>query len=353
MENTALAIRNKALEFGYEKCGIIKVEEVADYIKKLDERISRIPAGERQYGYLRALAEPGKREDWSKSIVVAVYAYSGFNIPEKYNGIYGKSYMFNGMVDERAPEYISRGKLREYMESLGIRTMDEPKFGLAPLRWAAYKAGLGIIRMNNFFYTENGSYVLIDSWLIDRELEFKEHTELKKCPEKCGKCIKACPSKSLCAPYTMAPALCVSYQTAISARVPTNEMCAQIGDKMYGCDVCQDVCPFNKNKWKGGEDFPGLSELSGKMMPEEIMAMDYEEIRRVLAPKFWYIPKDRLWKWKYNALNAMTNKYCEKYKEAIMLGLDDPDDTVRVFARECCLKLGIPVSQSESAHRAV
>jgi epoxyqueuosine reductase len=123
--------------------------------------------------------------------------------------------------------------------------------------------------------------------------------------------------------------------------VPSPEMAEQIGCWLYGCDACQDVCPFNKGKWTGGEDFPGLEALAPSMRPGHIMEMSYDEIGRTLARKYWYIKPENFWKWKLNALTVMMNGYSEKYKARIKLGLEDPNETVRDFTRGICSKLGI------------
>jgi epoxyqueuosine reductase len=138
---------------------------------------------------------------------------------------------------------------------------------------------------------------------------------------------------------------CVSFQTNLSANmgmgVPSPEMTEQIGGRLYGCDACQDVCPFNKGKWTGGEEFPGLDALAPSMRPEKIMEMSYDEIGRTLASKYWYIKPENLWKWKLNALTVMMNGYREKYEAPIKLGLEDPNENVRQFSRSVCSKLRI------------
>lgn len=215
------------------------------------------------------------------------------------------------------------------------------------LRWTAYKAGLGLIRQNNFFYSESGSYVMLEAYLIDRELELIDHVELKPCPQNCGKCIEACPTHSLCAPYTMSLFTCVSFKNTMAAEigmgmdVPNYKTAQKIGTNLYGCDVCQDVCPFNCGKWMGGEDFPGLDRLSDFMKPDKIMEMTYGELETTLAPKFWYISAKNLWKHKMNALTYMLNNFENKYTETVKLGLKDSNRKVRKFAKMVCSKLDI------------
>jgi len=68
-----------------------------------------------------------------------------------------------------------------YLQGLGLRIESERKFGNMGLRWAAMQAGLGVIRKNNFFYTESGSSVFIEAWFIDREMKRKELPHLPPC----------------------------------------------------------------------------------------------------------------------------------------------------------------------------
>ena len=84
---------------------------------------------------------------------------------------------------------------------------------MTALRWAALKAGLGIIRKNNFFYSDSGSWVYLEAWLIDQELTLKENTNLKNCPPNCNLCIKACRTNSLSEPYMMNRSTCISCLT--------------------------------------------------------------------------------------------------------------------------------------------
>jgi epoxyqueuosine reductase len=346
--NTEERIREKALELGYEDCGIIRVGALAGYTKKLEERISRIPMGEKIYGNFRRYANPSVANPAIKSIVVAIVPIYQYNVPDELNGVYAKHYMFDSRKDEKAPFFRIRTEFSAFLENLGYTCtiLGEDQAVSAPARWAAYQAGLGTIRRNNFFYTAKGSYLRIEMVAIDGELEFIQNAKAKNCPEKCNKCIEACPTHTLCAPYTMSMIGCVSFQSNLSVNfgmgIPSPEMAQQIGGWLYGCDACQDVCPFNNDKWAGGEDFPRLGALVPSMRPTAIMEMSYEELGRTLGPKFWYIQPQNLWKWKVDALTVMMNGYREEYRAAIVLGLEDPNQDVRDFARQVCSKLGIP-----------
>ena len=242
-------IKSVALEMGYEKCGIIKVSQLEGYEEKLNERIDRIPETKGFYQSMYRFTHLEDTHSWAKSIVICVRKYGKYNIPEHLKGMIAKYYLVDGRKDENSKDFQDSLKFEKYMKDLGLRAENERGFGLTPLRFAAMKAGLGIVRKNNFFYTENGSWVYLEAWLIDKEIEAIEVPKVKACPEKCGLCIKACPSASLSDPYTMNPIACVSCVTTFMGRDMINEKYReQIGNWVYGCDVCQDVCPMNKNR---------------------------------------------------------------------------------------------------------
>ncbi|MDD3846971.1 MAG: 4Fe-4S double cluster binding domain-containing protein [Syntrophorhabdaceae bacterium] len=339
-------IREKALELGYEDCGIIRAGALAGYRDKLEERISRIPMGEKIYGAFRSYADPSAANPAIRSIVVVIVPSYVYDVPDEFDGVYGKAYMFDSRTDENAPFFRVRKEFAAFLESLGLTCTLGGDHGIpAPARWAAYQAGLGTIRRNNFFYTEKGSHNRIEMFAVDEELEFIRDVRLEDCPENCSECIEACPTHTLCAPYTMSMIGCISFQTSLSVNmgmgVPSPEMTEQIGGRLYGCDACQDACPFNNGRWTGGEEFPGLDSLAPSMRPENIMKASYDEIGKTLGRKYWYITPENLWKWKLNALTVMMNGYREEYKASIRLGLDDSNGSVRDFARSVCSRLAV------------
>lgn len=342
MNSLALQIKNTALAMGYEKCGIIKVSEMYDYEEKINERIDKVPETKPFYGRYYHFAHVQETYPWAKSIVVCVRRYSKYHVPEHLEGVIGKTYLFDNRIDENSEEFQDSLRFEKYMENLGLRAETERKFGVTGMRWAAMKAGLGIIRRNNFFYTENGSWLTIEAWVLDEELEYIEKSNIRPCSEKCGLCIKACPSGSLSQPYTMNPLSCVSCITTFMGRdMPNERFRKEIGDWVYGCDACQDACPMNKNRWEGNKEFPNLHGLSDKISLEKILRMDYGFLENVMQPKFWYVPKTDVWKWKVNAINAMVNNYKEEYKESIYEACNDDHEKVREMSKWAIKELNL------------
>ena len=142
MENK---IREKALKLGYEDCGIIRVGALDGYREKLEERISRIPMGEKIYGRFRSYADPSADNPKIKSIIVAIVPSYRYNVPGEFDGAYGKVYMFDTRTDEQAPFFRIRREFSTFLESLGLTCTLGGSHGItAPARWAAYQAGLGI-----------------------------------------------------------------------------------------------------------------------------------------------------------------------------------------------------------------
>jgi epoxyqueuosine reductase len=108
---------------------------------------------------------------------------------------------------------------------------------------------------------------------------------------------------------------------------------------VYGCDACQDACPFNIGALSRERDFPGLAELGAEISPEKIIEMDYRYLREVISPKF-YVEPNNVWKWKRNAISAMMNNYEERYKKTIAAALGDADARVRAAAKKALESMG-------------
>lgn len=339
--DTALQIVEKAKELGYDKCGIIPVSQISGYADKLEQRIHRFPETEKNLSKFRSFSVPQERFDWAKAIIVCSYWYGKYHIPPSLQGRFAKYYLTDGRKNEKSDGYKTSIALENHLRKQGFRIAFDRHFGITSLRWAAMKAGIGIVRKNNFLYTEKGSWQYLEAFLIDQPLEYINPCNLRSCAENCDRCVKTCPTNSLSEPYMMCRDTCISCLTTWSGWDLKEE---PLGDKfghwVYGCDRCQDCCPYNQNAWKGEENFPDLTELSEHLSLVQIVKADYDYLQTVIQPAFWYIPVERCWKFKTNALNAMLNNYSSEYLTAIEEACLDQEEAVREMAKWVLEKLG-------------
>lgn len=335
MDNPELAssIRNAALHCGFDDCGIIPIKDMEGSASVFAERIRNFPNSKELYEPLSHWADPAKAAPWAKSIIVCVSWFGKYRIPSHFHGTIAKVFCVDSREDPGSEEYQVKKRFEGALDGMGIRHDSQSSFGITCLRWAAAKAGVGIIRKNNFLYTERGSWCIIEAFLIDRELELKATPTIKPCPENCTRCIDSCPTGALSAPFQTNGVHCVTFLLNFDTCSPGRRLYEKCGTWIYGCDVCQDSCPFNKNAWSEEDEFPGLEELGNQISYEKILAMDYSVMLKLLPAKYWYIQPDDIWKWKCNVLNAMLNSYEAKYLPHIEQALHDTKAEVRSMAQ--------------------
>jgi epoxyqueuosine reductase len=333
-------IADRAVSLGFERCGIIKVEKMTPYGEKLASRIKRFPETAPMLVRFRAFADLTSQVSWARSVVICSWRDEAYRTPENLRGLIGKSYLFDARRDENSAGHRANAVLERYMtEELGVRTASSHDYGITSCRWAALSAGIGTVRKNNFFYGDYGSGYSLSAFLIDEELEYIHSTEHKPCPDGCDLCVKSCPTGSLAEPYAMNAFSCVSYMTT-SARAGAafEAKSSEIGGWIYGCDACQDACPFNRGKSPPEVEFPGVDYLADAISPDKIVSMNYDFLRDVMSKKFWYICGDDVWMWKRNALNAMKNLGDRRYGAALKVALLDGDNRVREIARRALIQ---------------
>jgi epoxyqueuosine reductase len=150
-------IKQKARALGIDRCGIIRSEATLDYADRLRERMERIPNGEAVYGGFLRFADIRRKYPWANSIVVIVLSYGQYTLPPGA-AHYGKYYLFDSRFNPDSPERRKIVAFEAFLKKLGMQTAGNEHPGITAMRQAAHKAGLGMIRRNNFLYTEKGSW---------------------------------------------------------------------------------------------------------------------------------------------------------------------------------------------------
>lgn len=330
-------LKQKALELGYTGCGIIDVPEYEFFLQEIQRRNALFPHSAFFYDQLKKMASKREELAWAKSIVVALFRYDNvYKISPKVDRHIARLYVTDG----RLP-YSDEKKMNEQLstfmtEGLGLKAM--PATHLLPAKWSAVWAGLGKFRRNNLIYTDKGSWNALSLWLVDEHLspEPPVTSATFDCPPDCNRCIEACPTKALSAPFTLDPTHCasyLSYESMYREALPPEDLRAKMGEMIYGCDICQKVCPHNSKTWQdGGREYPNPHALEDIITLENLATLDQKTFMEKIRSRFFYINEHNRWQWQSNAIRAMANTGNREFEPYIVKALNDENENVRTMA---------------------
>ncbi|MCX6228672.1 MAG: tRNA epoxyqueuosine(34) reductase QueG [Bacteroidia bacterium] len=273
-------IKQKALELGFAECGISQVRVLEEEREPLQKWLINQMHGNMAYmaNNLEKRLDPGKLEEGSKSVVSLLINYfptqqqadPSAPIISKY--AYGRDYHF--VVREKLNELLT------YIQSDLSPCQGRGFVDSAPVleRALAKAAGLGWIGKHSLLINKyHGSYVFIAELIIDLELAYDTPFTSDHCGT-CTKCIDACPTKAIVADRVIDATKCISYHTIENKEEAPADIQANLENRIYGCDICQDVCPWNKvitpNKSDDFKPMPGLLEMT-KVEWSELSPEDY------------------------------------------------------------------------------
>ena len=286
---SAVDIHNMAIRCGFENCGIIPLSDLDDYADRLATRRENVPQSDKFYQILEPFTKLKELYPWGKAVIICTSWYGQYKYPESLQGKYAKAFMLDNDTNHDSAEHRGKMRFEEWLADVGLRFEGGEKYAPRrnfPLRLAAVKAGLGIIRKNNFFYSEKGSFYNLEGYIIDQDFVYKENPSVKPCPETCNLCQRACKTQALSAPYTMNPTTCVSFWTTFGqGNVPEGLTEESFSQWVCGCDACQDVCPNNRHDWSVGADFPGIDEITELLQPNNIINASDSELCEKVIPK--------------------------------------------------------------------
>ncbi len=246
-KNTSL-VKQLAQSLGFSYCGIAKAEQLDDDARRLEAWLKQNKQGKMQYmeNHFELRIDPRKLVPGAKSVITVLQNY----FPEKQqspNSPHISKYAFGKDYHE-----VIRGKLKLLLANLNQQIGEVEGRGFvdsAPIleRAWAVKTGAGWIGKNgNLINKQNGSFYFIATLIVDIELEYDDAFAKDYCGS-CTKCIDACPTNAIEPDKQINGSKCISYFTIElkDALIP-GEMQGKFQDWVFGCDVCQDVCPWNR-----------------------------------------------------------------------------------------------------------
>jgi epoxyqueuosine reductase len=240
-------IKNEAERLGFGFCGISKAEFLADEAPKLAQWLKENKNGKMAYmeNHFDKRLNPTLLVDDAKSVISLLYNYytpikqNDVSAPKISKYAYGIDYHL--VIKDKLKELFLF--INEKIGEVGGRFFVDS----APIlerAWAA-KSGLGWIGKNgNLINKGSGSFYFLSELIIDLELDYDGPTT-DHCGT-CSACIDACPTEAIVSPKIVDGSKCISYFTIELKDAIPLEMKNKFNDWAFGCDVCQDVCPWNK-----------------------------------------------------------------------------------------------------------
>jgi epoxyqueuosine reductase len=248
--DAAARIKSRALELGFDAVGIARAEPL--------EAWSRYQAwlDQGRHGEMAYLASPKHRERRADparilrgiaSVIVVARCYEP-RADEARDQRLGRIARYAVGEDYHRVMGADLDRLEQFVETLlpGSRALGYSDTGAILERGWAERAGLGWIGKHTGLISPRlGSWLVLGEILVDRALEPDPPLAHEHCGT-CRRCIDACPTGAIVAPHQLDARLCISYLT-IELRGPIPlELRPKIGEWVFGCDVCQDVCPWNR-----------------------------------------------------------------------------------------------------------
>lgn len=240
-------IRNAAFESGFSACGISKAGFLESEAPKMERWLRDGHHGEMAYmeNHLDLRLDPTKLVPGAKTIISLAYNYfpeSNQNkeapIVSKY--AYGSDY--HVVVKDRMREMIAKIETHTGKTEGRIFTDSAPILERA---WAV-KSGIGWVGKNgNLIIKKSGSFFFLAEWITDLEPEYDLAFTTDHCGS-CQACIDACPTDAILPQKNIDGSKCISYFTIELKKNIPNEVKRNLSDRLFGCDICQDVCPWNR-----------------------------------------------------------------------------------------------------------
>lgn len=335
------AVRNETQRIGFDLVGIAPAVGPTS-IAQFREWVEQGFDGEMHYikRRLDAYEHPSHVLPPVRSVVVVGANYMSQREPDRTECGYRVANYAQGVGDYHT---VLKSKLQQLADFLhqqrpGCRT--RPVVDTAPLleRDYARLAGLGWFGKNTMLINKRrGSFLFLGALLTDLALEPDQPHETAHCGT-CTRCLDACPTQAFVGPYVLDARRCISYLTIELRDDPIpEELRSSIGDWVFGCDICQDVCPWNRHEVPASFFEFQPQHNSHPRDLKELLSLTDEQFARQLAAT----PMERAGRRGLvrNAAIVAGNSGDEHLLEPLRQLLNDPDDLVRDAAQWAVARL--------------
>ena len=235
-------------------------------------------------------------------------------------------------------------------EALGVRVPGKAYADTGPIleRDLARRAGLGWFGKNtNLLHPRLGSFFFLGALLVAAEIAPSTPFDAERCGT-CTRCMDACPTDAFVAPRVLDATRCVSYLTIEQRGEIPEALRAGVGDRLYGCDVCQEVCPWNRRFAREVREpaFEAREALGGRgarALARELLGMTQGEFSRAFRGS--PMKRAKLRGLKRNAAVVLGNVGTADDLDVLTRALDDPEPLVREHAAWALARLRPPPSR--------
>jgi epoxyqueuosine reductase len=332
-------LREEAARLGFSRVGVV--------------RSGPLPGGERCDEWLRRgfhgemtwiERQVPKRRDPSlilsgvRSMVVVAMDYYPGNEPPRTSlqgnvSRYARGRDYHDILGSRLDQLRKAVAVR-HPEARGLWYVDSGP--VAEKAWASHSSIGWLGKHSNVVAQEHGSWFFLGVLLLDVELEYDAPQ-----PDRCGtceRCVRACPTGAIVAPYVVDATRCISYLT-IEMRGPIpRDLRPVIGNRIFGCDDCQEVCPWNRFAVPAAEpELTGGPENAAPRLAELVALTTEEFAERYRATPVWRARRDGFVR---NVAVALGNSASPDAVEPLEWALDDPSPLVRLHAGWALGRLG-------------
>ncbi len=281
---SAAEIKEKAKKTGFDACGIAQVATADSEALFFDRWLKEGNHAGMAYmeNHREIRLNPAGLVEGAKTVIsVALNYYPEQKLPPEVPHIayyaYGKDYHFviKEMLDElwsAVTGQTDTGTVRFFTDSAPILE-----------RYWAWKAGLGWIGKNtNLIIPGKGSFFFLGEIITSLEVDHYDMPQKDRCGS-CSRCLEACPTGALEGPRHLNARKCLSYLTIENRGEIPAEQAACLGNRLYGCDTCQEVCPWNRfarpTRIEAFRPAPALLSLR----KEDLKGFSREEYNRIFA----------------------------------------------------------------------